>query len=279
MSISTLAPEILVCIRHALQEDIGGGDVTTSAIIASESKATCLIVGKQRGVVAGLDLAETVFEAMDGNVEFEALIAEGMKVEPGVSLASITGSTRAILTGERTALNFLGRMSGIATATCQFVDADAGTRAIILDTRKTAPGLRGVDKLAVKRRGGENHRFGLYDMILIKNNHIDASSSLRDAFTLARSVHPDLEIEARNLDEVNTALELQAGRILLDNMTVTMMREAVAINAGRSKLEASGNITLETVGEIAKTGEDYISVGALTHSVKNFDVSLTWINH
>ncbi|MDP2885809.1 MAG: carboxylating nicotinate-nucleotide diphosphorylase [Ignavibacteria bacterium] len=280
MSVSTLAPEIVACIRLALQEDIGSGDVTTNSVIAPEAVAKCLIVGKQHGVVAGLDLAETVFQTLDGSIEFEPLIAEGATVEPGVFLASITGSARAILTGERTALNFLGRMSGIATTTRRFVDAVAGTRAIILDTRKTAPGLRAVDKLAVKRGGGENHRFGLYDMILIKNNHIDASGSLREAVTRASTAHPELEIEveARSLHEVNAALELHAGRILLDNMTVAMMREAVAINDGRAKLEASGNVTLETVGEIAETGVDYISVGALTHSVKNFDLSLTWID-
>lgn len=280
MSISTLAPEIVACIRLALQEDVGSGDVTTNSIIEPETTAMCLIVGKQQGVVAGLDVAETVFRTLDGSIEFEPLFAEGATVEPGAFLASIKGSARAILTGERTALNFLGRMSGIATTTRRFVDAVAGTRAIILDTRKTAPGLRAIDKLAVRRGGGQNHRFGLYDMILIKNNHIDASGSLREAVTRANAAHPELEIEveARSSDELNAALELHAGRVLLDNMTVAMMLEAVAINAGRAKLEASGNVTLETVGEIAETGVDYISVGALTHSVKNFDLSLTWID-
>lgn len=278
MSIPTLAPEIVASIQLALREDIGSGDVTTISIIRPETTATCRLVSKERGVVAGLDVAEAVFRTLDSNVEFDPLVAEGAAVGAGDILASIKGSARAILTGERTALNFLGRISGIATATRRFVDAVAGTPVVILDTRKTAPGLRAVDKLAVKRGGGRNHRFGLYDMILIKNNHIDASGSLKGAVASVRSAHPGLEIEveARNLDEVNAALDLHVRRILLDNMTVPALREAVAITAGRARLEASGNVTLETVVELARTGVDYISVGALTHSVKNFDVSLSW---
>ena len=277
---SRLEPEIALSIERALREDIGNGDVTTNSIIAPDAKAVCRIVGKQHGVVAGLDVAGAVFRTLNSEIEFEPRVAEGAMVKPEEFLASISGSAQAILTGERTALNFLGRMSGIATTTRRFVDAVAGTRAVILDTRKTAPGLRVVDKLAVKRGGGDNHRLGLFDMILIKNNHIDACGSVWEAVIRARVAHPELEIEveARNLMEVNAALEIQAGRILLDNMTVTMLREVVAINSGRAKLEASGNITLETVGEIAKTGVDFISIGALTHSVKNFDLSLTWVD-
>lgn len=280
MGTSTLTPEIVACIRLALQEDLGSGDVTTNSIIAPETRARCEIVSKQRGVVAGLDLAETVFRTLDSNIEFKLLVHEGAIVESGTVLASIAGRARAILTGERTALNFLGRMSGIATTTQRFVEAVAGTQATILDTRKTAPGLRGVDKLAVTRGGGENHRRGLYDMILIKNNHIDAAGSMKEAVLRARAAHPDLEpeVEARDLNEVKEALELNVRRILLDNMPVETMRRAVAAGGGRAKLEASGNVTLENVGAIAGTGVDFISVGGLTHSVKNFDLSLRWID-
>jgi nicotinate-nucleotide pyrophosphorylase (carboxylating) len=183
------------------------------------------------------------------------------------------------LTAERTALNFLGRMSGIATLTRQFVEAVAGTKAVILDTRKTAPGLRMVDKLAVLRGGGQNHRIGLYDMILIKDNHIDFAGSITEAVTRARAADSGLEIEveARSLDHVREALALGVERILLDNMSLEMMREAVQITAGRAKLEASGNVSLETVRAIAETGVDYISSGALTHSAKVFDVSLDFL--
>jgi nicotinate-nucleotide pyrophosphorylase (carboxylating) len=180
---------------------------------------------------------------------------------------------------ERTALNFLGRMSGIATLTRQFVDAVEGTKAVILDTRKTVPGLRMVDKLAVQRGGGQNHRIGLYDMILIKDNHIDSAGSIIKAVTLARSAHTGLEVEveARTLADVREALTIQVERILLDNMSLAMMAEAVRLTAGRAKLEASGNVSLETVRQIAGTGVDYISSGALTHSAKVFDVSFDYL--
>jgi nicotinate-nucleotide pyrophosphorylase (carboxylating) len=185
-----------------------------------------------------------------------------------------------LLTGERTALNFLGRMSGIATLTHQFVEAVAGTKAVILDTRKTVPGLRAVDKLAVQRGGGQNHRFGLYDMILIKDNHIDFAGSLIEAVQRARAAnhHLEIEVEARTLEEFQEALEVDVTKILLDNMTPDMMRQAVSMNHGRAKLEASGNVTLNNVRSIAETGVDYISIGALTHSAKSFDVSLLWLS-
>jgi nicotinate-nucleotide pyrophosphorylase (carboxylating) len=193
-------------------------------------------------------------------------------------VADVSGPARALLTGERTALNFLGRMSGIATLTRQFVDAVSGTRAKILDTRKTAPGLRLPDKLAVRLGGGQNHRTGLFDLILIKDNHIDFAGSLAKAVQRAREAATQLEIEveARTIADVKELLELGVERILLDNMSVEMMREAAALNNGRAKLEASGNVTLETVRAIAETGVDFISVGALTHSPKVFDVSLKW---
>ena len=193
-------------------------------------------------------------------------------------LARVSGAARALLTGERTALNLLGRMSGIATLTRQFVEAVAGTKAVILDTRKTAPGLRAVDKLAVRLGGGQNHRTGLFDMVLIKDNHIDFAGSITAAVERVRATGTKLEIEveARSLDDLREALSLDVERVLLDNMTTEKMREAVTLAAGRAKLEASGNITLQNVRAVAETGVDFISVGMLTHSAPVFDVSLKW---
>ena len=203
---------------------------------------------------------------------------EGAGVNDRQVLAIVSGRARSLLTAERTALNFLGRMSGIATQTHQFVEAVAGTKAVILDTRKTAPGLRMADKLAVKRGGGENHRIGLYDMILIKDNHIDYAGSITEAVKRARSAHTGLkiEVEARTLDDVREALTIGVERILLDNMTPEMMADAVRQTAGRAKLEASGNVTLSTVRRIAETGVDFISSGELTHSAKVFDTSFEY---
>ena len=278
---SLLAPEIVACIERALQEDIGAGDATTDSIIAPDATMQGQIIAKQPGIVAGLDVAQQTFMLLDERVSFEARVAEGARVENRQVLAKLSGPARALLTGERTALNFLGRMSGIATLTRQFVDAVnavSGTRAHILDTRKTAPGLRALDKLAVLRGGGMNHRIGLYDMILIKDNHIDFAGSLAEAVQRARagSNGLEIEVEARTLDDVRAALALNVQRILLDNMSPDMMRQAVQMNAGRAKLEASGNVTLDNVRKVAETGVDFISIGALTHSAKAFDVSLDW---
>ena len=274
----TLTEEIIECLRRALDEDIGSGDATTNNIVPADAALQAQIIAKQNGVVAGLDVAENVFLLLDDQVSFRAHINEGSSVEKGSVLADVAGSARALLIGERTALNFLGRMSGIATLTRQFVDAVSGTKAKILDTRKTAPGLRLLDKLAVRRGGGQNHRTGLFDLILIKDNHIDFAGSLAKAVQRAREAETQLEIEveARTIYDVEELLNLGIERILLDNMSVETMREAVKLNAGRAKLEASGNVTLETVRAIAETGVDYISVGALTHSPKVFDVSLKW---
>jgi nicotinate-nucleotide pyrophosphorylase (carboxylating) len=275
MSSNSLPPEIIACIQRALEEDIGPGDATTNSIVPPEAKMSGQIIAKQVGVVAGLDVAQAACHLLDEQVSFTAHVAEGARVENRQVLARVSGSARALLTAERTALNFLGRMSGIATLTRQFVDRVAGTRATILDTRKTAPGLRAVDKLAVRLGGGQNHRVGLYDMLLIKDNHIDFAGSLAEAVHRARAADAGLEIEveARTLDDVQAALELDVQRILLDNMTPAMLRPAVELNAGRAKLEASGNVTLDNVRQIAETGVDYISIGALTHSAKAFDVS------
>ena len=270
--------EIIACLRHALDEDVGAGDATTNSIVPEDATLNAQIFAKQEGVVAGLDVAQKVFLLLDDRVSFLAHVTEGSTVTSGTVLADISGPARALLTGERTALNFLGRMSGIATLTRQFVDAMAGTRARILDTRKTAPGLRLLDKLAVRRGGGQNHRTGLFDLILIKDNHIDFAGSLEQAVKRARDAGTQLEIEveARTIDDVKELLNLGVERILLDNMPVEMMREAVQLNDGRARLEASGNVTLETVRAIAETGVDFISAGALTHSPKVFDVSLKW---
>jgi nicotinate-nucleotide pyrophosphorylase (carboxylating) len=274
-----LHPDILEAIRRALAEDIGPGDATTNSIIPSEAAMRGQIIAKQSGIVAGLDVAQAVYQMMDADVDFRPQVDEGARVTNRQILALVSGRTRSLLTVERTALNFLGRMSGIATLTHQFVDAVEGTKAVILDTRKTVPGLRMVDKLAVQRGGGQNHRIGLYDMILIKDNHIDSAGSIIKAVTLARSAHTGLEVEveARTLADVREALTIQVERILLDNMSLAMMAEAVRLTAGRAKLEASGNVSLETVRQIAGTGVDYISSGALTHSAKVFDVSFDYL--
>ena len=266
-------------IRRALDEDIGPGDATTDSIIPADASLRGQIVAKQSGVVAGLEVARRVFLQLSEQVNFEVKVEEGAQVEKRTVLVDLYGPARALLTGERTALNFLGRMSGIATLTREYMDAVKGTKAIILDTRKTAPGLRETDKLAIRLGGGENHRVGLFDMVLIKDNHIDFAGSITAAVRRVRERVSDLEIEVetRTLDDVREALELGVERILLDNMSAEMMRQAVAINDGRAKLEASGNVTIENVRQVAETGVDYISVGALTHSVKVFDVSLEWI--
>jgi nicotinate-nucleotide pyrophosphorylase (carboxylating) len=274
-----LPAEISRSIIRALEEDIGSGDATTDTIVPADATLRGRIIAKQDGVVAGLEIAKQVMLALSRQVNFVAEVDDGEKVTRGTVLAKLDGSARALLTGERTALNFLGRMSGIATLTRKFVDAVSGTKAIILDTRKTAPGLRITDKLAVRLGGGQNHRTGLFDMILIKDNHIDFAGSITAAVERVRAAGTSLEIEVetRSLDNVREALALGVERILLDNMSTATMREAVAICDGRAKLEASGNVTLDTVLEVARTGVDYISVGALTHSPQVFDVSLEFV--
>jgi len=274
-----LPAEVSQYIKSALEEDIGTGDVTTDTIVPAGATLRGRIVAKQDGVVAGLDVAKHVFLTLNREVSFVAKTEDGSRVTRRDVLADVEGSARAFLTGERTALNFLGRMSGIATLTRKFVDAVAGTNAVILDTRKTAPGLRIIDKLAVRLGGGQNHRTGLFDMVLIKDNHIDFAGSITRAVERVRASNTKLEIEVetRTPDDLREALALNVERILLDNMSPEMMREAVAICAGRAKLEASGNVTLDNVLEVAKTGVDYISVGALTHSPAVFDVSLDFV--
>jgi nicotinate-nucleotide pyrophosphorylase (carboxylating) len=274
-----LPPEIQRCIKRALEEDIGTGDVTTDTIVPEDASLRGRIVAKQDGVVAGLSVAQHVMLALNERVRFKNNTADGSRITRGTVLVDFEGPARALLTGERTALNFLGRMSGIATLTRKFVDAVAGTNAIILDTRKTAPGLRITDKLAVRLGGGQNHRTGLFDMVLIKDNHIDFAGSITAAVERVRASGSrlEIEVETRTLENVREALALGVQRILLDNMSVETMREAVRICDARAKLEASGNVTLDNVVEVAGTGVDYISVGALTHSPKVFDVSLEFV--
>ncbi len=276
---NNISSEITASIQRALEEDIGPGDATTDSIVPVDATMRGQIIAKQNGIIAGLDVAEACFRLVDLHIAFTAKAAEGERVGDRQLLATISGSARALLTAERTALNFLGRMSGIATLTRQFVDLVAGTKAIILDTRKTAPGLRAADKLAVLRGGGSNHRIGLYDMILIKDNHIDFAGGMEEALRRAKASANGMqvEVEARSVDDVKMALRLDVDRILLDNMSLEMMRKAVQLTNDRAKLEASGNVTLDTVRQIAETGVDYISSGALTHSPKVFDVSLEWI--
>ena len=275
-----LSVEVIDSIRLALEEDIRTGDVTTNSIVSENASLRGRIIAKQDGVVAGLQVAGAVWGELDERVSFASKIQDGSRVENRTVLAEVVGPARALLTGERTALNFLGRMSGIATLTRRFVEAIAGTHATILDTRKTAPGLRITDKLAVQLGGGQNHRAGLFDMVLIKDNHIDFAGSITAAVTRVREagVRLEIEVEARTLAHVREALALGVERILLDNMSFELMREAVQITAGRAKLEASGNVTLDNVLEVARTGVDFISVGALTHSPKVFDVSLEFVD-
>jgi len=274
-----LSPELIACIQAALAEDIGPGDATTNAIVLENAQMRGQIIAKQAGIAAGLGIASAVYQLINPQVSFEACIIDGSRVADRTVLAKVQGSARALLTGERTALNFLGRMSGIATLTNQYVQAVSGTQAVILDTRKTAPGLRWFDKLAVRLGGGQNHRYGLYDMILIKDNHIDFSGSMKEAVRLARekSKGLEIEVETRTLEDVNLALAEGVERIMLDNMSAEMMKKAVEMVAGRAKLEASGNVTLENVRRVAETGVDFISIGALTHSAKVFDVSFLYV--
>jgi nicotinate-nucleotide pyrophosphorylase (carboxylating) len=264
-------------IRRALAEDLGDGDVTTLNTIPPDAAYTGDFLVKAPGIIAGLQVAARVFGDLDPSVQFQALAAEGDRVNGGDVIATVTGPGRAILSGERVALNLLQRMSGIATSTRRYVDAVSGTRAAILDTRKTVPGLRVLDKWAVRLGGGQNHRFGLFDMALIKDNHIAAVGSITEAVRRVRagdSRHRPIEVEVTNLDQLREALVLPIDRILLDNMSNDLMRAAVEMAAGKIPLEASGNVNLDTVAAIAATGVDFISVGALTHSVKALDVSL-----
>jgi nicotinate-nucleotide pyrophosphorylase (carboxylating) len=263
-------------VLAALAEDIGAGDVTTEATVPENAVGTAELLVKEPGVVCGLRAAESTFRALDPDIRFEALASDGDVIdEPPAVVARVTGSERAILTGERVALNFVGRLSGIATLTRRYVTAVEGTGAAVLDTRKTTPGLRALEKHAVAAGGGRNHRFGLDDAVLVKDNHLRAAGSVTDAVRLVRAASDlPIEVESETLTQVAEALEAGVDAILLDNMTLAELREAVALTAGRVRLEASGGVSLDTIRAIAETGVDEISVGALTHSARSLDVSL-----
>jgi nicotinate-nucleotide pyrophosphorylase (carboxylating) len=275
-------PPLLVAraVASALEEDLNGvGDITTDAIIPADAKGEATIVAREAGVVAGLDLAEAAFKALDPDARFTRVVRDGGKVAAGGTIATVAGKTRALLTGERTALNFLGRLSGIATLTASFVEAVKGTSARIACTRKTIPGLRALEKYAVRAGGGGNHRFGLYDAVLVKDNHIAAAGGLAKALERLRARNGHLvrvEVEVDTLDQLKEALNYRIDAVLLDNMDVATLKKAVALVQGRIVTEASGGVTLENVREIASTGVDVISVGALTHSPRNLDSSLEW---
>ena len=270
-------PSIVIeLIKHALEEDLGHGDITTNLLVPEESESKALFIAKGNFVLAGFPFAREVFALLDSSTFLETFFEEGAKVVKGDVLGEVSGKTRILFAGERVSLNILQRLSGIATLTGQFVDAVRGTKAKILDTRKTTPCQRFMEKYAVKTGGGRNHRFGLYDGILIKDNHIEEVGSVRAAVTLAKAAYhlARIEVEVENLKELQEAIDAGADIVMLDNMPVGEMRKAVGVAAGKVALEASGNITLDNVKEVAETGVDLISVGALTHSASAADISM-----
>ena len=263
-------------IKSAIYEDVGNGDVTTNSIIGTDEKAGAYMISKADGIVSGLPVAEKVFKYFDSEMKWNPAIKDGDRVQKGDLIVEFSGSLRAILTGERSALNFLQRMSGISTAASKFVEAVKEFNVKILDTRKTAPGQRMLDKYAVKMGGGTNHRIGLYDMVMIKDNHIKAAGSITSAVEKVRGNIPQgmkIEVETTTIDEVNEALETKADIIMLDNMSLALMKECVEIIDHKALVEASGGVVLDKIKLIAETGVDFISVGALTHSVKALDIS------
>jgi nicotinate-nucleotide pyrophosphorylase (carboxylating) len=270
--------EITALVRRALEEDIGSGDATTQATIAAQARARALITQKQPGVIYGIRAAEAAFLELDPDAVVAALVQEGRWRESG-PVMSIEGSARALLSAERTALNFLGHLSGVATMAARAVREVQGTGATVLDTRKTTPGMRALERAAVAAGGGSNHRKGLYDAILIKENHIAAAGGIAQAVARARAAAPELadtlEVEVRDAAEIDQALAAGAPRLLLDNMDEEQLRAAVARVAGRARLEASGGVTLQTLRSRAETGVEWISMGALTHSAPALDLSLT----
>lgn len=274
-------PGVTALIDAALAEDLGAGDVTTEALVPPTAEAEAVLRTRLAGVIAGLGVAEAVFRRLDPQVVFEQGVAEGEEVVAGTVLATVRGRARALLSGERVALNFLQHLSGIATFTRAYVRAIAGTRARIVDTRKTTPGLRMLEKYAVRVGGGHNHRFGLSDGVLVKDNHLTVVGSLTQAIRRARQkVHHLLrvEVEVESLDQVREALAAGADILLLDNMSLEALREAVRLAQGRALTEASGGITLDNVAAVAATGVDFISVGALTHSAPALDIGLDFVS-
>lgn len=272
--------EIDKIIDTSLTEDIGSGDITTEAIFNKYKSTSAVIIAKEDGILAGIDVAERVFKKVDPDVNFKILVSDGENICRGLNVARIKGDVRSILKAERTALNFLGRMSGIATLTYEFVKRIKGTKAKILDTRKTSPVLRILEKYAVNAGGGYSHRMGLYDMFLIKDNHIKAAGGLDKAikrvieFRKEKRKNFKIEAEAENIEHVRTALSEGVDRIMLDNMNLRMVKKAVEIAKGKVEIEVSGNVNLKNVSPIASSGVDYISIGSITHSAKIIDFSL-----
>jgi len=264
-------------VARALAEDIGPGDITTAATVAPDAECRAEIVAKAEGVIAGLGVARLVFGMLDPQIEFHEVVVDGGRVSEGMTVARVSGNTRALLAAERTALNFLQRMSGIASLTAEYVEAAEGTDARIIDTRKTAPGLRLLDKYAVRMGGGRNHRVGLFDGVLIKDNHLRAAGGVGEAVRRARKAAHHLvkiEVEVQTLEEVEEGVAAGADVILLDNMDLDNVSRAVDLVSGRCEIEVSGGVTLETVRALAECGVDYISAGALTHSAPALDLSL-----
>lgn len=269
--------EILRIIKNSLAEDIGTGDITTEATVSGRKKGRALAIAKDEFIVAGIDVFEATFKILDKNIKVKKLVHDGDRVKKGTAIAEVSGSLACILKAERVSLNLFQRMCGIATQTARYVKAVQGTKAKILDTRKTAPGLRVLDKMAVRQGGGCNHRIGLYDGVLIKDNHIEAAGGITAAVKAQRKNLPraiKIEVETENLKEVKEALSCGVDIIMLDNMNVPMMKKAVEMAAGRALLEASGNVSLQNIAGIAAIGVDFISVGELTHSVRAADISL-----
>jgi nicotinate-nucleotide pyrophosphorylase (carboxylating) len=273
----TYLPDITEIVRCALAEDVGTGDITTLLTVPETTVARATLIAKQGGVVAGLPVVGAVFAQVDPGLTFQWGADDGDQVEPGRALCAVMGSARSILTGERVALNFVQRLSGIATKTARFVALAAGTKARIVDTRKTTPGLRALEKYAVRVGGGYNHRFGLYDAVLIKDNHIQASGGITPAVQAAFDLAPHtmtVTVECDTLEQVDEAIAAGADIVLLDNMRPEQLAQAVQLVAGQVAIEASGGVNEETVAAIAQTGVDIISVGALTHSAVALDISL-----
>ena len=276
--------QVLKLIKLAVEEDIGTGDITSEAVVPNGHMSEGSVIAKESGILAGINIFEMVFNYIDKNVVVEKLKNDGDKLNSGDEILNLRGTTVSILKAERTALNFLGHMSGVASETARFVEQITGTGTQILDTRKTKPGMRQIEKLAVKLGGGMNHRIGLFDMILIKENHISSVGSIQTAvekalkFRDGKNRDVKIEVETQNLDEVRIVLKYPVDFIMLDNFSLDETKKAVEIVAGKVKLESSGNVTLNNVRDIAETGVDYISVGAITHSAKNFDFSLLLSN-
>ena len=275
------SPYVEELIALALAEDVGEGDVTTTSTVPLEAQSRARIIAREAGTLAGMPVAERVFRSVDPCIRVECILNDGADLASESVVAQITGSSRGILTGERVALNFLQHLSGIATLTATFVKQVEGTNARILDTRKTIPGMRALAKYAVRTGGGQNHRFGLFDGVLIKDNHLLAAGGVAEAVSRARAVAPEgmrVEVEVETLTQVEQALEAGADILLLDNMPLDLLRQSVSLCRSRALTEASGGVTMETVRPIAETGVDYISIGALTHSAPALDLSMDFLD-